>query len=164
MSVNRYLRRADRKRNEEEKKMRANESRDWNFNLIRFKEKDEIPLEKKRSQSKHRIYGVRTGQLEAKENEVGALRQRRAHWVERLWNRRVEYWAIRSSVCSITRTAHSFACSALLASLARSAALIRSLARSLSHSGAHGKATYVYEFNASISYSFNPLCATAEKK
>ena len=35
----------------------------------------------------------------------------------------VKYWAIRSSVRSFTRTTHSFACSALLASLAHSAAL-----------------------------------------
>ena len=53
------------------------------------------------------------------------------HWVEWLWNPRVEYWAIRSPVPSFARTAHSFACSALLASLARPAALTRSLARSL---------------------------------
>jgi len=44
----------------------------------------------------------------------------------RLW-----YWATRSSVRSFARTAHSFACSGLLASLAPSAALTRSLARSL---------------------------------
>ena len=53
------------------------------------------------------------------------------HWGEWLWNRRVEHWAIRSSVRSFACTAHSLACSALLASLARSAALIHSLARSL---------------------------------
>ena len=41
------------------------------------------------------------------------------------------YWATRSSVRSFVRTAHSFACSGLLASLAPSAALTRSLARSL---------------------------------
>ena len=46
--------------------------------------------------------------------------------------------------------------SALLVSLARSTALIRLLARSLNHSGAHGKEIYVYESNASISYSFYP--------
>merc|ERR1712002_165326 len=80
-----------------------------------------------------------------------------AQWVQMIRNRRVEYWAIRSSVRSFARTAHSFACSALLASLARSAALIRSLARSLTHSGAHGKVVHVYELNASISYSFSPL-------
>ena len=40
---------------------------------------------------------------------------------------RLEYWATRSSVRSFARTAHSFACSALLASLARSAALTPSL-------------------------------------
>ena len=44
---------------------------------------------------------------------------------------RLKYWATRSSVCSFARTAHSFACSGLLASLAPSAALTRSLARSL---------------------------------
>ena len=42
-----------------------------------------------------------------------------------------KYWATRSSVRSFARIAHSFTCSALLASLARSAALIRSLARSI---------------------------------
>ena len=46
-----------------------------------------------------------------------------AQWVQMIWNRRVAYWVIRSSVPSFARTAHSFACSALLASLARSAAL-----------------------------------------
>ena len=54
-----------------------------------------------------------------------------ALWLEWLWNRRVEYWAIYSSVCSFARTAHSFACSALLALLARSAAFLRSHAHSL---------------------------------
>ena len=44
---------------------------------------------------------------------------------------RLEYWATRSSICSFARTAHLFACSGLLASLAPSAALTRSLARSL---------------------------------
>ena len=40
-------------------------------------------------------------------------------------------WVTRSSVRSFARTAHSFPCSGLLASLAPSAALTRSLARSL---------------------------------
>ena len=44
---------------------------------------------------------------------------------------RLRYWATRSSICLFARTAHSFACSRLLASLAPSAALTRSLARSL---------------------------------
>ena len=44
---------------------------------------------------------------------------------------RLEYWATRSSVRSFACTAHFFACSGLLASLAPSAALNRSLARSL---------------------------------
>ena len=62
----------------------------------------------------------------------------------------------RLSARSLARAAHTFACSALLASLARSAALIRSLARSLTHSGAHGKEVHVYELNASISCNFGP--------
>ena len=47
---------------------------------------------------------------------------------------RLKYCAIRSSAHLFLRTAHSFACSALLASLARSAALTRLLARSLPRS------------------------------
>ena len=58
--------------------------------------------------------------------------------------------AIRSSAHSFACTAYSFARFALLASLARSAALIRLLARSLTCSGAHGKVMYVYELDASI--------------
>ena len=46
-------------------------------------------------------------------------------------NRDVKYWATRSSVRSFARTAHSFACSALLPSLAPSAALNHLLTRSL---------------------------------
>ena len=42
---------------------------------------------------------------------------------------RLEYWATRSSVRSFPRTAHSFACSGLLALLAPSAARTRSLAQ-----------------------------------
>ena len=72
-----------------------------------------------------------------------------------VWNKqekRHKYWATRSSIPSFARTAHSFACSGLLASLAPSAALTRSFPRSweseflmsptdlvLSHSGSdHG--------------------------
>ena len=50
------------------------------------------------------------------------------------WNKqekRRKYWATRLSVRSFARTAHSFAGSGLLASLAPSAALTHSLARSL---------------------------------
>ena len=50
-------------------------------------------------------------------------------------NRHLEYWATHSSV----RAAHSFAYSALLASLARSAALIHSPALSFPCSRAHEK-------------------------
>ena len=58
---------------------------------------------------------------------------------------------LHSGIHSFTRTAHSFACSALLASLARSAALNRLLA--LIHS-----VFFVFELNASISYRFYPRC------
>ena len=44
---------------------------------------------------------------------------------------RRKYWATRSSVRLFARTAHSFACSGLFASLALSAALTRLLVRSL---------------------------------
>ena len=51
------------------------------------------------------------------------------------------------------RTAHSFAGSALLASLARSAALICSLARSLAHSRARGEEViFFYGMNARRSH------------
>ena len=51
-----------------------------------------------------------------------------------VWNSqdyKLKYWATRSSVRTITLTAHLFACSTLLTSLARWAALARFLARSL---------------------------------
>ena len=44
---------------------------------------------------------------------------------------RLKYWVTRSSIRSFARTAHSFACSGLLALLAPSSALTGSLARSL---------------------------------
>ena len=50
---------------------------------------------------------------------------------------------------------HPFARS--LAPLTHSLALIHLLARSLTCFGAHGKEVFVYEKNASISYSFNSL-------
>ena len=50
---------------------------------------------------------------------------------EEYGNRRVDYWAICSSVRLFTRTAHSFACSALPSSLAPSPAHIHSLALKL---------------------------------
>ena len=49
-----------------------------------------------------------------------------------------EYVATHSSARSFVRTMHSFACSALLASLARSAALIRLRSRSPTHFRARG--------------------------
>ena len=71
---------------------------------------------------------------------------------------RLKYWATRSSVHSFSRTAHSFACSGLLALLTPSAALTRSLARSLrslphfSHSHARGT---VNEWMAILSVFFS---------
>ena len=56
-------------------------------------------------------------------------RPRTVVWNRQEWRRK--YWATRSSVRSFARTAHSFACSGLLALLAPSAALTRSLPRSL---------------------------------
>ena len=47
-------------------------------------------------------------------------------------------------------TSRSFTCSA---------ALIGSYARAITRSRAHEKQTYVYQFNAAISYRFNPLCS-----
>ena len=38
-----------------------------------------------------------------------------------------------------------------------------SLARSLTHYGAHGKETYVYEMNASFLYVFGPQCAVGAR-
>ena len=54
-----------------------------------------------------------------------------ARWAEWFRNRLIEYWATRLSVRLFARTAHSFACSGLLALLAPSAALTRLLSRSL---------------------------------
>ena len=56
-------------------------------------------------------------------------------WARSTKNPRWKYWATRSSVYLFARTAHSFACSALLAKLTRSIAPTRSLARSLPSSG-----------------------------
>ena len=88
---------------------------------------------------------------------------------------------------SFACTSHSFACSALLASFARSATLIRSLTplthslaphcslhslalrrsfirlhRSLAHCEAHGKEIHVFELNASSSYLFYPQCCSSK--
>ena len=57
--------------------------------------------------------------------------QKKSHidalWLEMIQNRRIEYSVIRSSARSFARISHSFAWYALVALLARSAALIRSL-------------------------------------
>ena len=68
---------------------------------------------------------------------------------------RLQYWATCSSVRSFARTAHSFACPGLLASLVRSAALTRSLVRSLPSSW---ERAYSYEINTSISSRFYSMC------
>ena len=54
-----------------------------------------------------------------------------SQWVGWLCNRHLEYRALHSSVRSFARTAHSFACSALLASLPRFSVLIHLIAHSL---------------------------------
>ena len=51
---------------------------------------------------------------------------------------RRNHWATCSFVCLFAPIAHLFACSALLALLARSTELIHSFSRSLTHSRAHG--------------------------
>ena len=72
-----------------------------------------------------------------KERAEGRIRGHRVG--KALWARgKYKYWATRSSVRSFARTAHSFACSGQLASLAPSAALTRSLAH-LAHSLTRGK-------------------------
>ena len=55
---------------------------------------------------------------------------------------RLKYWATRSSIRLFTRTTHLFACYILLASLARSVALIPLLACSFTHSRVCGKMNY----------------------
>ena len=54
-----------------------------------------------------------------------------ALWIDMVWNRRVEYWANRFSICSFAHTTHSFTCSALLALHALRCA--HWFARSLTH-------------------------------
>ena len=72
---------------------------------------------------------------------------------------RLKYWATRSSVCSFPRTAHSFACSGLLASLAPSAALTRLLARSLrSLHRSWERGFFLYEMNASPTCTVSTHC------
>ena len=61
----------------------------------------------------------------------GRERGRGCTMVQKNKESRSRYWTTCLSVHSFARTAHSFACSGLLASLAPSAALTRSLARSL---------------------------------
>ena len=95
---------------------------------------------------------------------VQSVGNERAQWAEWIWNRRIGYWAIRSSARSFARTAHSFDCSALLAPLTRSAALIRSFARSLTHSIPKLKEVSDHEMNASIWYRLNPLGSGASKR
>ena len=67
--------------------------------------------------------------------------------VENREEHRCEYWATRSSVRSFARTAHSFACSGLLASLAPSAALTCSLASSLRSLPRSRERGFLYEMN-----------------
>ena len=64
---------------------------------------------------------------------------------------------------SLAPLTHSLAPHCSLRSRAPLRSFVRSLARSLTHSGAHGKETYVFELNALISYCFNPLCDDVEE-
>ena len=83
------------------------------------------------------------------------------HWERNSGNGNNELWIKTTgfdAIRSFAGNALSFACSALHALLAHSAALIRSFARSFTHCRAHRKDIFVYKMNASISYRFNPLC------
>ena len=76
--------------------------------------------------------------------EIKSLHRKRftalAQWFKTVWNRK--YWDTRSSARLFACTAHSFACSALLALLTRSAAFIRSFARSVTRSWARVRVEY----------------------
>ena len=88
---------------------------------------------KRRNEAPPHLYAIADGALQFL--ELGE-----SCWytmVENRKERRCKYWATRSSFRSFARTAHSFACSGLLALLARSAALTRSLAH-FAHSLARG--------------------------
>ena len=78
--------------------------------------------------------------------EIKSLHRKRftaaAQWFKTVWNRK--YWDTRSSARLFACTAHSFACSALLALLTRPAAPTRSLARSLTRSLAHETVEYFF--------------------
>ena len=68
---------------------------------------------------------------EAEEKEGNKGKEASTTLVQNNQEYRLKYWATRSSVLPIIRTAHSFACSTLLASLMGSAALTCLLARLL---------------------------------
>ena len=74
---------------------------------------------------------------------------RRVKWP---WNWSLEFLTIHSFARSFARTAHSFACSARLASLVRSAALIHLLAHLLRSSWESGFCQWIE--------CFNPQCNT----
>ena len=71
-----------------------------------------------------------------------------ANWVEMTWNQRTHRRLIH--LLRDTRFARALRCAPLRS-------FVCSLARPFTHSRAHGKEVFVYEFNASISCSFNPL-------
>ena len=74
--------------------------------------------------------------------------------VQKSHEQRRKYWATRLSVCSFAGSAHSIAGYALLATLARSAALIRLLAFSITHSRARGKVyDWMSGYDLVLSYS-----------
>ena len=81
--------------------------------------------------------------------------------VQKSQESRRKYRAAHSSVRSFARTVHWFACSAMVTSLVRSAALIRLLARSPTHSPAHGKVKDSMYQNDLI---FVPQCITLKSE
>ena len=103
-------------------------------------------------------------------NRVGTeIKTIHAQWVKWLWSWRIEYWITCLSICLFTRTAYSFAstahslaCSALLALLAHSAALLRLLTRLLTHSQAHGRENHkMLEHQAVLSHSAFPSLSSS---
>ena len=103
----------------------------------------EMPLRSKRRLRESSICGCRAGHISFNTNETRIChRARRKRFLCTIGQTdqksSCKYWATRSSICSLARIAHSFACSALLALLARSAALICLLVRSLPSSWERG--------------------------
>ena len=76
-------------------------------------------------------------------------------WVESMWKRRAEYWAIRCSVHSFARTAHSLA-TLRTGRFTRTPCCAHSFTRSLTRTL---RSSWKRDFCQWISYGFSPLCA-----